>query len=110
MINGCEIRVAFTGDVAKALELAREELTELGYERAKLSSNALEMRFAGKLLTTDLSKFKHKVKVTPDGGGLRFAFGTGIVASYWTESDERWARERAEQVVAAIRAHLATSG
>lgn len=110
MMNGCKVRVDYSGDVARALELASEELAKLGYEKKKLDGRELEMSFAGKLLTTDPGKLRHFVKVVPASGGLSFAFGTGMVASHWTASDERWAQERANQIVAAIESRLDPKG
>ena len=106
VINGCEVQVAFSGDVPRALALAAEELAKLGYEPRAQEPSVLEMGFKGKLLTSDPAKLRHSVRVTAGEGVLTFRFGTGIVASYWTGEDERWAQQRAEQVVAAIRSSL----
>ena len=108
MINGCEVRVAFSGDTKRALDLAADELEQLGYGRKKLADDKLEMFFKGKWITSDPSKMRHFVWVRAEGGQLVFAFGTGIVASHWTENDREWAQARADAIVSAIRAQLAS--
>ncbi|MEZ4375840.1 MAG: hypothetical protein R3B07_33845 [Polyangiaceae bacterium] len=102
MLNGCEVIVGFEGDGARALELVERELLALGYERKKLEADKLVMKFSGKLITADPNKMRHQVTVLPKAGALCFQFGTGVVASYWTDKDRDWAEERANQVVRAV--------
>lgn len=107
MINGCEVRVAFEGDAAAALGQIAAELEKLGYKPKSLETNELTMSFAGKWLTTDLNKLRHSVTVVaPTSGHLSFKFGTGWIASKWSESDIEWAQARANEVVAASRSAL----
>lgn len=106
MLNGCEVRVAFTGDLERGLTILAEELEKLGYQEKKRTPAELKMSFAGKWFTTDPAKMKHGVTVTSQGEELRFVFGTGLIASSWGASDVEWAQERADEVVAATRAHL----
>lgn len=101
MINGCEINVAFPGDASKALPLIATELKKLGYALKSQQSDELHMVFAGKWITADPNKLKHSLKVTPAGGQLSFRFGTGLIASVWTQSDLEWAQARTDEVVAA---------
>lgn len=108
MLNGCEVLVGFEGDAAQALELAERELSKLGYQRKTLESGKLVMKFGGALFTSDPNKMRHAVTVLPRQGALCFQFGTGIVASYWTDSDRAWAQQRADDIVGAIRASLAS--
>lgn len=108
MLNGCEVLVGFEGDAAQALELAERELSKLGYQRKTLESGKLVMKFSGALITMDPNKMRHAVTVLPRQGALCFQFGTGIVASYWTDSDRAWAQQRADDIVGAIRASLAS--
>ncbi len=105
-MNGCEVHVAFSGDAEKALTLVAGELTKLGYGAETRESDTLKMSFKGKWFTTDPAKMKHSVKVTPSSDQLTFAFGTGLIASHWTDEDRKWAQGRADEVVAAIKAQL----
>ena len=104
MINGCEVTVAFSGDAGKVLPLIAGELEKLGYKPKSADEDELKMTFAGKWITTDPNKMKHSVTVTPTAEGLHFKFGTGLIASSWSESDEAWAQARADEVVAAASA------
>ena len=106
MINGVEVQVAFSGDGQRALSLAAEELGSLGYEMGKNEGGTLEMKFKGKWFTSDPAKMKHKVTVEPRGDELVFAFGTGIIASSWSDDDRAWAQGRANDIVAAIIAKM----
>lgn len=104
MINGCEVKVAFEGDAAAALRHIAAELEKLGYTPKSLEANELTMSFAGKWLTADPNKLRHSVAVVaPAPGQLSFKFGTGWIASNWSESDIEWAQARANEVVAATR-------
>ena len=102
MLNGCEVHVAFTGDAEQALISIAGELKKLGYVDEKRDDGALKMSFKGKWFTKDPAKMKHTVKVTPSADKLSFAFGTGIIASHWTDEDKKWAQGRADEVVAAV--------
>ncbi len=103
MINGCIVEVACSGTVGEELfgQLA-SALEKLGYERKSLGANKLEMRFAGKWITTDPNKMRHSLAVTGATGMLAFKFSTGLIASSWSESDVAWAQARADEVVAAV--------
>jgi len=104
MMNGCEARIDFTGDGSQALALVSNELEKLGYEEKKRDATELTMKFKGAWFTSDPSKMRHSVRVNPEAGVLCFKFGTGLVASHWTDSDRAWARSRAEDIVKAIQA------
>ncbi|MFK7984713.1 MAG: hypothetical protein AB8I08_01700 [Sandaracinaceae bacterium] len=102
MINGCEVHVAFEGDLVKVLSGVATELEKLGYEPKKASAKELKMSFAGKMITSDPNQMKHAVTVSPSGEGLSFKFGTGLIASSWSDADKAWAQARAQGVVDAI--------
>ena len=106
MLNGCEVLVAFGGVGDRVLGLVEQQLLELGYESKKLEADKLVMKFSGKLITADPNKMRHQVTVLPKAGALCFQFGTGVVASYWTESDRAWAEERAKAIVRAVEAEF----
>lgn len=104
MINGCEVRVALVGDGTVALGLIAAELEKLGYKPKSQDAGQLTMAFAGKWISADPAAVRHSVTVTPEGGELCFKFGTGWIASTWSDSDIAWAQARADQVVAAVSA------
>ena len=106
MINGVEVRSAFSGDVASALTLAAQELSGMGYELTKNEGGELKMKFSGKWFTTDPEKMRHKLAVRSEAGHLVFAFGTGIIASHWNDEDRQWAQARADEVVSAVSAQM----
>ena len=106
MTNGCEVNVAVEGDAAAALGPIAVELEKLGYKPKSQEPNELTMSFAGKWITSDPSAMRHTVTVAPTDGQLSFKFGTGWLASTWSESDIVWAQARADSVVAAARASL----
>ena len=106
MINGCEVQVGFSGDVTEALRLMSDELEKLGYAQKSLEGSELVMKFKGKWITADPEKMQHTLKVAPGDGGLAFRFGTGLIASHWTNSDQEWAKKRATEVVAAVTAQM----
>lgn len=106
MINGCEVNVVFAGDATKALPLIATELEKLGYAAKSQDARELQMAFAGKWITADPNKVKHTLTVAPTGTHLSFKFGTGLIASVWTDSDLEWAQARADEVVTAASASL----
>lgn len=105
-MNGVEVQVPFSGDASRALSLVARELEDLGYEMKKHEDGSLEMSFEGKWFTSDPAKMKHRVVVKPRADQLTFAFGTGLIASHWSDEDRAWAQDRANEVVAAVRAKL----
>lgn len=52
----------------------------------------------------------YHIYVAARAGGLHFEFTTGIVASYWTESDVKFAEGRADAAVRTARGFLANGG
>lgn len=106
VINGCEVEVAFEGDVAAALGSIAAELEKLGYTPKSHEANELTMSFDGKWITSDPNKVRHSVTVAPAAGQLCFKFGTGWIASTWSKSEIEWAQARADQVVASARSSL----
>lgn len=107
MLNGVEVVVAFSGDASQALSHVATHLEQLGYELEKRESDKLVMKFKGKWFTTDPSKMRHALTVEPRGSDLAFAFGTGLIASHWSDEDRAWAEGRAKDVVAAVREQIA---
>jgi len=101
MINGCEVKVAFDGDTTAALGDIAAEFEKLGYKPKSQKPNELTMGFAGKWITADPSKLRHSLTVASADGHLTFKFGTGWIASTWSESDVAWAQARADEVVTA---------
>ncbi len=106
MMNGVEVEVAFDGNTDGALGAVASELEKLGYELKKNEGGSLQMKFKGKWFTSDPAKMRHQVTVKSGGGKLEFAFGTGMIASHWSDEDKAWAQGRADEVVAAARAQL----
>ena len=103
MINGCEVKVAFEGDAAAALGDVAAEFEKLGYTPKSHKPTELTTGFAGKWITADPNKLKHSLTIVPGDGHLSFKFGTGWIASTWSEADVAWAQARADGVVAAAR-------
>ncbi len=110
MVNGCEVRVPFSGDTAQALEHASDALAKLGYEPKSREPDELKMSFSGKWFTSDTDKMRHSVTVSPGGAELCFKFGTGLIASHWTDADRQWAQSRADQIVNDIQARASGEG
>ena len=106
MINGCEVNVVFSKDATKALPLIAAELEKLGYALKYQEPTELQMAFAGKWITADPNKVIHTLTVTPTATHMSFKFGTGLIASVWTDSDLEWAQARADEVVSSASASL----
>lgn len=106
MINGCEVNVAFEGDGAAMFASIATELEKLGYKPKSETAKELTMSFDGKWFTSDPSAVRHSLTVTPAEGHLSFKFGTGWIASTWSNSEVAWAQARADEVVAAASGSL----
>ena len=99
-MNGCEVRVTFEGNASPVLGRIATELEKLGYTPKSQDADGLTMAFAGKWFTANCDEVRHSVTVVATTGQLAFTFGTGWIASTWSEADVAWAQARADQVVA----------
>lgn len=104
-MNGCEFDKPCDADPEIARDAAVGYLVKLGYAVEKREPGRVYLKFQGSWLTSDPERHTHYLWVTSKPGALRFEFTTGIVASYWTEKDRKFAEERAEAAASAARAH-----
>ncbi|MBK7397343.1 MAG: hypothetical protein IPJ34_13865 [Myxococcales bacterium] len=109
-LNGCEFDKACEGDPDVVRDAAVGYFVQIGYALEKRTDAKVHLKFDGTWFTTAPEKHTHHVYVAARAGGLHFEFTTGIVASYWTESDVKFAEGRADAAVRAARGFLANGG
>lgn len=105
-INGCEVEKACDGDPELVRDAAVGYLVKIGYKLKGRSAKRVHLKYDGTLLTTNPERLTHHVYVAASHGKLHFEFSTGIVASYWTESDVAFAEARASAAVRAASAFV----
>lgn len=109
-LNGCEFDKACAGDPDVVRDAAVGYLVQIGYALEKRTDAKVHLKFDGSWFAKSPEKHTHHVYVSARNGGLHFEFTTGIVASYWTESDVKFAEGRADAALHAARGFLANGG
>ena len=90
-MNGVEIEKPYDGDPAEGRDHAVGYLVNIGYAVVDRNDQRVHLKFSGSWLTSDPEQHTHHAYVSARAGALRFEMTTGIVASYWTEADRKWA-------------------
>lgn len=103
VMNGVAVDNAVEGDAGLARDHAVGYFVKIGYALVDRTDERVHLKFTGSWFTTDPEKHTHHAYVSARDGVLHFELTTGIVASYWTESDRKMADERAEHAVQAAR-------
>ncbi len=101
-VNGHELQLTWDGDTSAGLKQAAEILQAKGYTLDGLQGNSLALKFQGAIITMNPDKMRHSLTIHVDGNTWAFHYSTGIVASYWTEKDIEWARDRAQGIIDAL--------
>jgi len=101
-INGCTIRATVNEASDDALQRAQKALTAMGYQLEEQTDHSLALSMKGSIITANPDKMRHTLSLKVDGETWTFLFSTGLVASYWTETDLQWANQRVEAVVNAL--------
>lgn len=102
-MNGVAIDKPYDGDPDLGRDHAVGYFVKIGYAVVARSGEGVHLKFTGRWFTSDPEQHTNHAYVSARHGTLHFELTTGIVASYWTESDRKMADDRAERAVQAAR-------